>query len=87
MIKEEISRLTTRNYANYRNRKRIGEKAKKIEATKKDLEILGILKKKIYIISETKDSGGTVLAETIRFSLNNVDKDYTKIKEWLENDK
>ena len=35
--------------------KELGKKAKKIEATKKDLEILDILKKKIYIISETKE--------------------------------
>ena len=59
-----------------------------INALLKDLEVLDILKKRIYIISQTKDLvRGIVVAETIEFWLNSVDKDYTKIKEWLENDK
>lgn len=58
---------------------------KGMKVCKQDLEILDILKRKIYM-SEVKDLGGTILSQTIGFNLSsNVDKDFEKIKEWLEN--
>ena len=48
----------------------------------KDLEILDILKKHY-----DNDSLALSLNSFIVFAINNDDKDFNKIKEWLENDK
>lgn len=52
---------------------------------KKDLEILEILKNNLY---EEKGTGRFKGCNTINCSLGNQHsgKDYTKVKEWLEND-
>ena len=62
------------------------EKEEDFREIEKALEVLDILKKRIYIMSQAKDSVGTVLAETIGFWLNSVDEDYIKVKEWLRNE-
>lgn len=54
------------------------------ETIKKDLEVLDILKKNIHVVKQTKDQNGTLLGETIGLWLHSVDKDYAKIKDWLD---
>ena len=48
---------------------------------KKDLELLDILKKHY-----DKDSLIVSLGDFISFHIHNDDKDFNKVKEWLEND-
>lgn len=55
---------------------------KQIEIIEKDLEILDILKKHY-----DNDSLALSLNSFIVFAINNDDKDFNKIKEWIENDK
>ena len=79
--KERLKRLESYSVCdNYR------EKEEDFREIEKALEVLDILKKRIYIMSQAKDSVGTVLAETIGFWLNSVDEDYIKVKEWLRNE-
>ena len=79
--KERLKRLESYSVCdNYR------EKEEDFKEIEKALEVLDILKKRIYIMSQAKDSVGTVLAETIGFLLNSVDEDYIKVKEWLGNE-
>lgn len=52
------------------------------EAIKKDLELLEILKKHYNVNSLT-----TSLDSLISITINKTNKDFEKIKEWLENDK
>ena len=79
--KERLKRLESYSVCdNYR------EKEEDFREIEKALEVLDILKKRIYIMSQAKDSVGTVLAETIGFWLNSVDEDYIKVKEWLGNE-
>ena len=58
------------------------EKLKRIQEIKKDLEILDILKKHY-----DNNSLALSLNSFIVFSIHKNDKDFNKIKEWLENDK
>ena len=51
------------------------------EKIEKDLELLEILKKHY-----DKDSLIVSLGEFISFHIHNDDKDFNKVKEWLEND-
>ena len=53
----------------------------------KDLEVLEILKKHIYIMSEVK-AGDTIISQSLGMSLDSRvnDNDFIKVKEWLEND-
>lgn len=57
------------------------EKLKRIQEIKKDLEILDILKKHY-----DNDSLALSLNSFIVFTIHNDDKDFNKIKEWLENE-
>lgn len=58
------------------------EKLKTIQKIKKDLEILDILKKHY-----DNSSLALSLNSFIVFSIHNDDKDFNKVKEWLENGK
>lgn len=53
----------------------------------KDLEVLEILKKHIYLMSEVK-AGDTIISQSLGMSLDSRvnDNDFIKVKEWLEND-
>ena len=53
-----------------------------IEQVKKSLEVLDILKKHY-----DNDSLALSLNSFIVFAINNDDKDFNKIKEWIENNK
>lgn len=57
------------------------EKLKRIQEIKKDLEILDILKKHY-----DNNSLALSLNSFIVFTIHNDDKDFNKIKEWLENE-
>ena len=63
------------------------ETEKAIKTIEKDLEILEILKKHIYIMSEVK-AGDTIISQSLGMSLDSRvnDNDFIKVKEWLEND-
>lgn len=58
------------------------EYAKELKIVERDLEILDILKKHY-----DNNSLALSLNSFIVFTIHNDDKDFNKIKEWLENDK
>ena len=65
----------------------IDDNEENFKIIEKDLEILEILKKHIYIMSEVK-AGDTIISQSLGMSLDSRvnDNDFIKVKEWLEND-
>ena len=65
----------------------IDDNEENFKIIKKDLEVLEILKKHIYIMSEVK-GGDTIISQSLGMSLDSRvnDNDFIKVKEWLEND-
>ena len=88
--KEALERLKDDIEINYLSTKHSNEKDKSnylilLNSIEKDLEILDILKNNLY---EEKGTGRFKGCNTINCSLGNQHSgiDYTKVKEWLEND-
>lgn len=56
------------------------------ENIEKDLEILEIVKARTRVFAAIT-SNNVVVDKTLGFSISSYDKDFNKIKRWLENDK